>query len=170
MAFMVGGVMQFHDRLRRVPVLRKKLLPLLVLPLLVACSDQRAAFEIDSSQHSLTLIRVQNFFWQKTAVYSIVAARMPECMRRHEMGTGSAATKIEVYAPGNDAWILKQGRRMFVVETRTCAGFARLEEEPVDGLGPVQGSFELRSGGLVFVPAARGGEQTDALTPTPARN
>ena len=58
-------------------MLRDKLLPLWLLPLLIACSDQRAAFEIGSSQHSLTLIRVQNFFWDKTARYSIVAARMP---------------------------------------------------------------------------------------------
>jgi hypothetical protein len=50
------------------PVLREKLLPLWLLPLLIACSDQRAAFEIGTSQHSLTLIRVQNFFWDKTAL------------------------------------------------------------------------------------------------------
>jgi hypothetical protein len=45
----------------------------------MACSDQRASFEIASRQHSLTLIRVQNFFWEKTARYAIVAARMPDC-------------------------------------------------------------------------------------------
>jgi hypothetical protein len=74
-------------------VLRDKLLPLWLLPLLIACSDQRAAFEIGSSQHSLTLIRVQTFFWDKTADYSIVAARMPDCMRRHEIGSGGAESK-----------------------------------------------------------------------------
>ncbi len=130
----------------------KKLLPLL-LPLLVACSDQRAAFEIASSQHSLTLIRVHNFFWEKTADYSIVAARMPDCMRRHEMGPGGAESRVEVYAPGNDAWILRQGRRMFVVETRNCEGFAKLDREPEGGMGPLQGTFQLRSGTLTFVAA-----------------
>ncbi|MCB1931330.1 MAG: hypothetical protein KDI45_02535 [Candidatus Accumulibacter sp.] len=134
---------------------RKTLLPLFLLPLLLACSDQRAAFEIGSSQHSLTLIRVQSFFWAKTADYSVVAARMPECMRRHDMGPGGADTRVEVYAPGNDAWILKQGRRMFVTETRTCDGFARLEDEPADGMGPLQGSFEMRGGRLIFVAAPK---------------
>lgn len=136
-------------------MLRDKLLPLWLLPLLIACSDQRAAFEIGTSQHSLTLIRVQNFFWDKTADYSIVAARMPDCMRRHEMGPGGADSKVEVYAPGNDAWILKQGKRMFVVETRTCEGFAKLDGEPEGGLGPLQGTFQMRSGTLTFVVAPK---------------
>ncbi|MDS4013252.1 MAG: hypothetical protein RKP46_02725 [Candidatus Accumulibacter sp.] len=130
----------------------KKLLPALCLPLVVACSDQRAAFEIGANQHSLTLIRVQNF-WEKTARYSLVAARMPDCMRRHELGSGPAESKLEVYAPGNSAWILKQGKRMFAVETRTCEEFARLEKEPDDGLGPLQGTFQMSAGNLVFVAA-----------------
>lgn len=148
-------------------MLRKTLLCLLLLPVLVACSDQRASFEIASSQHALTLIRIQNFFWEKSASYAIVAARMPECMRRHDMGKGGAETPVEVYAPGNDAWILKQGRRMLVVETRTCEGFARLEEEPAEGMGPLQGSFEMRKGSLTFVAAAKGDAQSDAVAPVP---
>ncbi|WP_313950286.1 hypothetical protein [Accumulibacter sp.] len=146
---------------------RKKLLPLFLLPLLVACSDQRAVFEIDSSRHSLTLIRVQSFFWEKTADYAIVAARMPDCMRRHDMGPGPADSRIEVYAPGNDAWILKQGKRMVVVETRTCEGFARLEEAPEGGLGPLQGSFQMQSDSLTFVAAAKSEASTETAAPTP---
>lgn len=138
---------------------------LLLSSLLSACSDQRAAFEISSSQHSLTLIRVQNFAWEKTAIYSVVAARMPECQRRHEMGTGGAESKIEVYAPGNDAWILKQGRRMYVVETRSCAGFAKLEAEPEGGMGPLQGTFQMRSGTLTFVGAAKEQQSTAVGAP-----
>ncbi|EXI76182.1 MAG TPA: hypothetical protein PK440_13345 [Candidatus Accumulibacter phosphatis] len=123
-----------------------------LLPLLVACSDQRAAFEIDGSrQHALTLIRVQTLPWDRTARYSIVAARMPDCQRRHEIGAGGADSRVEVFAPGNDAWILRQGKRMYVVETRTCEGFARLEGEPEDGLGALQGSFQLRNGTLAWV-------------------
>ncbi len=136
-------------------MLLKRLFHCLLLPLLVACSDQRASFEIASRQHSLTLIRVQNFFWEKTARYAVVAARMPDCMRRHEMGSGGAEGKVEVYAPGNDAWILKQGKRMFVVETRSCEGFAKLDGEPEGGMGPLQGTFQMRSGTLTFVAAPR---------------
>ena len=39
----------------------------------------------------------------------------------------------------------------YVVETRTCEGFARLASEPEGGIGPLQGSFQVRSGTLTWV-------------------
>ncbi|HOL65042.1 MAG TPA: hypothetical protein PLB97_06885 [Accumulibacter sp.] len=129
---------------------------LILLLGLTGCSDQRAALEIAGSKHSLTLIRTQGFFWEKSAKYAIVATRMPDCMRKHTLGPGSANTRIEVYSPGNDAWILKQGKRMFVVETRTCEGFAKLEAEPEGGMGALLGAFQLRNGELAFVAAKPG--------------
>ena len=130
---------------------------LVLLLVLTGCSDQRATFEIATNKHSLTLIRTQGFFWEKSAKYAVVATRMPDCMRKHSIGPGNASTRIEVYAPGNDAWIFKQGKRMFVVETRTCEGFAKLETEPESGMGTLQGVFQLRNSELVFV-AAKPGE------------
>lgn len=132
-----------------------KLLPLLLLPVLVACSDQRASFQIQSSDHALSLIREQRFFWEKTAEYTVVAARMPDCMRRHKIGSAALNAKFEVYSPGNDAWILKQGSRMYVVETRTCEGFAKLDAVPEGGLGALAGSFEVRNDVLQFVAAPK---------------
>lgn len=128
-----------------------KLLPLMLFPLLVACSDQRASFPIQTSDHALSLIREQRFFWEKTAVYTIVAARMPDCMRRHKMGMAPLDAKVEVYSPGNDAWILKQGNLMYVVETRTCEGFAKLDAVPESGMGPLVGTFQTRNDTLEFV-------------------
>lgn len=127
----------------------------LILPVLAGCSDQRVSFEIKGSANSLTLIRVAGMPWEKTAKYDIVAARMPDCMRRHAMGEAGLDARVEVYAPGNDAWILKQGRRLFVVETRTCEGFARLDKVPDDGPGPLLGVFEMRSDTLVFTAAPK---------------
>jgi len=132
-----------------------RLLPLLMLPLLAACSDLRATFEIKTSAHTLSLIRVTSYPWQKTAKYSIVAARMPDCMRRHPMSDAGLNAKVEVYSPGNDAWILKQGERMFVVETRTCEGFAPLDAVPDSGLGTLMGVFEMRKDELVFTAAPK---------------
>ena len=140
-----------------------KLLPLLLLPLLVACSDQRASFPIQTSDHALTLIREQRFFWQKRAVYSIVAAHMPECMRRHKMGVGGLNARVEVYSPGNNAWILKMGDFMYVVETRTCDGFAKLDAEPEGGMGPLVGTFQSRNGVLEFVAVPKA--EAPAATP-----
>ena len=132
-----------------------RLLFLIPLPFLAACSDQRASFEIKGSAHALSLIRVTTFPWDKTAKYSIVAARMPDCMRKHPMSEAALDAKVEVFSPGNDAWIIRQNGRMFVTETRTCEGFAGLDREPEGGIGTPAGVFEMRGDTLVFTAAPK---------------
>ena len=118
---------------------------------LVACSDQRATFEIQGSSYSLSLIRITGLPWEENAKFSIVASHMPDCMRRHAMPDAPSMAAVEVYAPGNEAWILKQGQKMFVVETRTCEGFAALDTPPEEGLGPRVGVFQVKNDTLSFV-------------------
>ena len=132
-----------------------RLLPLFLLPLLAACSDQRATFEIKGSAHALSLIRVTSLPWDKVAKYSLVAARMPDCMRRHPMAEAGLDVKTEIYAAGNDAWIIRQNERLFVTETRTCEGFAKLDKAPEGGLGVLAGVFEMRNDVLVFTAAPK---------------
>ena len=132
-----------------------RLLPLLFLPFLMACTDLRATYEIKGSAHALTLIRETGFPWVKKAKYAIVAARMPDCMRRHPMSEAGMNAKVELYSPGNDAWILKQNGSMYVVETRTCEGFAKLDKVPDEGMGALVGTFEMRNDNLVFVAAPK---------------
>ncbi|MDR1709387.1 MAG: hypothetical protein LBS70_06670 [Candidatus Accumulibacter sp.] len=131
----------------------RRLIPLLLLPLLTACSDDRATFEIQGAAHSLSLIRITSWPWEKRAEYAVVASRMPDCARRHPLGSAGLYAKVEVFSPGNDAWILRQGRRMYAVETRSCEGFARLDAEPEGGLGKPMGSFQMSAGRLIFEPA-----------------
>lgn len=131
------------------------MLAVLVVPLLVACSDQRASVNIQGNAHSLTLIRETGAPWSKTAKYAIVASHMPDCMRRHAISEAPLDAKVEIYSPGNDAWILKLGSQMYVTETRTCEGFAKLDRVPDDGLGPLLGIFEMRSETLVFSAAPK---------------
>ena len=147
-----------------------RIMPLLLLPVLAACSDLRATFEIKGSAHALSLIRVTSYPFQKTAKYSIVAARMPDCMRRHPMSEAGLGAKVEVYSPGNDAWILKQGERMFVVETRTCEGFAKLDKVPDGGMGALMGVFEMRNDNLVFTAAPKVEPPAPAAEPAPVTN
>ena len=139
---------------------------LLLIPLLVACTDQRVRYEINGRDHALTLVRVTTFPWEKTAEYAIIAARMPDCMRRHALGKAALKARVEVYSPGNDAWILRQGKQMYVVETRTCEGFAKLDKEPDSGLGVPMGAFEMRGSELVFTPAVKA-EPPPAAAPAP---
>jgi hypothetical protein len=139
-------------------------LALLIAPLLASCSDQRASYEIKGSANSLSLIRVTGMPWESTAEYSIVAARLPDCMRRHAMGKAPLNAKVEIYSPGNDAWIVKLGRQMYVTETRSCEGFAKLDKAPDDGLGPLMGTFEMRAETLVFTAAPPSAPPTAAPT------
>jgi hypothetical protein len=132
-----------------------RLLALCALPLLVACSDQRATFEIKGSAHALSLIRVTEMPWDKTAKYSIVAARMPDCMRRHPLPAAPLDAKVEVFSPGNDAWVIRQNGRLYVTETRTCEGFSPLDKAPEEGLGSLVGVFEMRNDTLVFTAAPK---------------
>ena len=154
------------------PRFSPKWLALFLLPFLAACSDQRATFEIKGSAHALSLIRVTGMPWESKAKYSIVAARMPDCMRRHAMSEAGLNAKVEVYAPGNDAWILKQNKRMFVVETRTCEGFSALDTIPEGGMGPLMGTFETRKDTLVFTaaPKVETAPQESATEPVPVAN
>ena len=80
---------------------------------------------------------------------------MAQMMRRHALPDAGLKAKVEVFAPGNDAWILRQEGRLFVVETRTCEGFAKLDQAPEEGLGAPAGVFELRQDVLVFSPAPK---------------
>jgi hypothetical protein len=132
-----------------------RLIPLLLLPLLAACTDDRATFEIDGGAHSLSLIRITDTPWASAAEYSVVASRMPDCTRRHAMASAGLNAKVEVFSPGNDAWILRLGRRMYVVETRTCEGFAQLDAVPKSGVGQLMGTFQTHDGTLAFVPAPK---------------
>ena len=141
-----------------------RLFPLLLLFLLAACTDLRATFEIKTSAHALSLIRVTGMPWEKKAKYAIVAARMPDCMRRHSMPDAGLNAKVDVYSPGNEAWILRQEDRLYVVETRTCEGFAKLDKVPDDGLGVLMGSFEMRKDALVFTAAPKPQPAPAAIT------
>ena len=130
-----------------------RLLPLLLLPFLAACSDQRATAEIQGSAHALSLIRITGMPWEKTAQFAIVAARMPDCLRRHAMPDAPVDAQVEVFNAGNNAWILRQQEQLFVTETRTCEGFAKLDAVPAQGLGTALGVFEMQDDVLVFTPA-----------------
>ena len=78
------------------------------------------------------------------------------------MSTAGLNARVEVYSPGNEAWILKQGEQMYVVETRTCEGFAKLDKLPDSGIGTPMGVFEMRKDELVFTPAVNAVPPTEA--------
>jgi len=132
--------------------LRQLLLPLLALPLLSACVNDGATYEIDNTrEHVLSLIREQPYFWDSKVNLYFVVSRMPACMRRHSLGVATDKTKVEVYQVPSGAFIIKAGKKMFATETQTCESFAKMDSEPPEGMGTLMGTFRLKKGVLVFV-------------------
>ena len=134
--------------------LRHLILPLLAAPLLSACVNDGATYEIDNTrEHVLSLIREQPYFWDNKVNLYLVVSRMPACMRRHSMGTGTPVTRVEIYQVPSGAFIIKTGKRLYATETQTCESFAKMDAEPVEGVGKLMGTFRLKKGELVFVKA-----------------
>lgn len=131
--------------------LRHLLLPLLAAPLLTACVNDGATYEIDNTrEHVLSLIREQPYFWDGKVELYLVVSRMPACMRRHSLGSGTDKTKVEVYQVPSGAFIVKVGKKMFATETQNCVNFAKMDSEPAEGMGTLMGTFRVKKGVLVF--------------------
>ena len=132
--------------------LRHLLLPLLAAPLLAACVNDGATYEIDGSrEHVLSLIREQPWFWDSKINLYLVVSRMPACMRRHSLGTGAENTRVEIYQVPSGAFIVKSGKKMFATETQTCESWAKMDSEPPEGMGRLIGTFRVQKGQLAFV-------------------
>ncbi len=132
--------------------LRHLLLSLLTLPLLTACVNDGATYEIDNTrEHVLSLIREQPYFWDSKIELYLVVSRMPACMRRHSMGLGTPNTKVEIYQVPSGAFIVKAGKRMYATETQNCVNFVKMTEGPAEGMGKLMGTFREKKGELVFV-------------------
>ena len=102
--------------------LRHFLLQLLALPLLSACVNDGATYEIDNTrEHVLSLIREQPYFWDSKINLYLVVSRMPACMRRHSLGSGTARTRVEVYQVPSGAFISRLLVSPGFINTRLCA-------------------------------------------------
>lgn len=138
--------------------LRHLLLPLLVAPLLTACINDGATYEIDGTrEHVLSLIREQPYPWDPKINLYLVVSRMPACLRRHNLGTGTEKTRVEVYQVPSGAFIVKVGKKMYATETQTCESFAKMDSEPPEGMGQLMGTFRVKKGELVFVKEEKDG-------------
>lgn len=136
---------------------RTWLLPLCAAPLLAACINDSASYQIDGPSNSLSLIRQQKWLWDKKVDMAMVVARLPDCQRRHPMGKVSPQAKIEVWQPGPGTFVIRQDGKLILTETQTCEGWQTLEAEPPGGLGRQIGTFQEEGGKLRFAPSAAAG-------------
>lgn len=125
---------------------------LLALPVLAGCVDDRASYQIDGRNSAVIVIRQQRWLWDKTAEMAVVAARLPDCQRRHKLGNIPLDdTAVELYQPGSATYVLQVNKQMFLIETTTCEGFQKLSEAPPMGLGSKLGTFAIKDGKYRFV-------------------
>ena len=65
------------------PDMTTRSLLILATPLLLAgCVNETASYAIDSSDHALTVIVTQDYFWSKQAGLRLIASRLPDCQRQ----------------------------------------------------------------------------------------
>jgi len=133
----------------------KKLLLLALLPALGGCINDSIGMRIDGPEHAVSLVREQKLFWEKRMDLEVVVARLPDCQRRHKLQSAAISPnfKVDVYALGQNAFLLEQGRNLYTVETQTCQKFEKLVEPPKDRKGELVGVFREQDGKLVFVAA-----------------
>jgi hypothetical protein len=129
--------------------------------LLEWCSSESAFMPVTGSDHGITLVRTRNYPWSDGWELDLVTTRMPECQRRHHLKpAGEGAFKVEVYDSGTGAYILRQGKRWYVTETKGCQ-LQQFKEAPPEP-GTLLGAFRVKGGELRFIGAEareKGGDE-----------
>lgn len=145
----------------------RKLLAVLISLLLTACVDDSASYYVDkdSSNHALTVRRVQEQLWSDDVLVTLTLTRLPECQRRITLALMPAdEVELELFANGDNIWTLRAGTLLWQVDTETCTEF----EEAKGELGEALGSFKIENNKLVFEPvAAPKGAAKDRAAPAP---
>lgn len=135
------------------------ILPLLAL-LLTSCAKEPAAYHIAGSEIAITVERIKPYFWTSGWELDLIVRQHPNCQRRHHLKpTKSDKPKVEVYTPQRGVFILRQAKRWYVTDLRTCDMQAFPEPPPEPG--ELVGTFMEKGGEFKFVESAEratGGE------------
>ena len=132
----------------------RKLLIVSLCLLLSGCVKDFAIFMIDGQEHSLTVRRQQNYFWQDTVEVQLMATNLPQCQRLHTLSTDAPADiKVELFAAGDGVWNIRMGKQLWQAETNTCNSLVEMENDPKADLGQPVGKFEVVDDQLTFTAA-----------------
>jgi hypothetical protein len=114
---------------------------------LSACVNGSAAYYIDGRDHVISVRAEQEYIWSDSVTLTVLAARLPECQRRIALTEIPIAdVNVELFASG-DAWLLKQGKDVWRVETQGCTQMADAAKAEV---GQRIGAFKVQETELVF--------------------
>jgi hypothetical protein len=122
-----------------------------VLAVLISgCAKEPAAYLISGSDISLTVERIKPNFWTSGWELDVIARQNPNCQRRHHLKpTKSDKVKVEVYTPQRGVFILRQGKRWYVTDLRTCD--MSTYKDPPPEPGELVGAFMEKGGEFKFV-------------------
>lgn len=127
------------------------LLPALTV-FLAGCENAAAPFMIDGSQHAISLIREQRYFWSSEVEQSLVVSRLPACQRRYPIAPGKTdSVDIEVFEAGYMLWAFRLKQRWYLAGTEKCL-LQAWQDPPAEPPGREVGRFVRRDGALVFAP------------------
>ena len=125
------------------------LLGLVFVPLLAACTKEPAGFMIEGGNHSLTVERNKPYPWSDGWELDLIVTRYPECQRRHPLRKAGEKVRVDLYRTPTGAFILNQGKRWYVAETKDCR-MQQFEEEPPEP-GEFLGAFRVKNDVYQFV-------------------
>ncbi|MGK5080253.1 hypothetical protein [Janthinobacterium sp. HLX7-2] len=132
----------------------RKLLIVMLSVLLSGCVQDFAIYMFDGHDHSLTVRRQQNYFWQDTVEVQLRATNLPQCQRLHTLSTAAPADiKVELFAAGDGVWNIRMGKQLWQAETNTCNQLTEMENDPKADLGQRVGQFVVVDEKLAFEPA-----------------
>jgi hypothetical protein len=124
-------------------------LPLLVL-FVAGCAKEPAAYMIAGSEIAITVERIKSNFWSSGWELDLIVRQHPNCQRRHHLKPAkSDKVKVEVYSPERGIFILRQAKRWYITDLRTCS--METFPEPPPEPGELIGTFTVKDGEFKFV-------------------
>jgi hypothetical protein len=138
-----------------------RLLLLLLALLIGGCAKEPAAYQIAGSEIAITVERIKPNFWTSGWELDLIVRQHPNCQRRHHLKpTKSDKVRVEVYTPERGVYILRQAKRWYVTDLRTCAMDAFKEPPPEPG--ELVGTFMEKGGEFKFVESKERAANGDA--------
>lgn len=118
--------------------------------LLAGCGTESASFLVSGGDVALTLERTKPYFWSDGWDLEMVVRNNPACQRRYPLkGAADGAFKVEVYSAGPGVFILRQAKRWYVTDLKSCQ-FQQFKETPPEP-GALLGAFQTKNGDFKFV-------------------
>ncbi len=149
-------------------------LPLILLSttLLSACVNDSASYTIDGNEHAISVRGYQEYFWDEQLTLTLVVTRLPDCSRQIPLAQVPISEfDMELYQSGADGYILRQGKKIWGLETTNCK---LLDDAGKAPLGAKLGAFKIgEENKLVFeaapkAPAPAAPPTTEAPAEAPA--